>query len=58
MGGRIDLLIDPMFAVMPYVQGGKMKMIATLGEKRVHGFEQFPTVGETVPGFSVGAMLG
>ena len=58
MGGRIDILIDPLFAVLPYVQSGKMKMIATLGETRVPGFEQFPTVGETVRGFSVGAMLG
>lgn len=58
MGGRIDILIDPLFAVLPYVQAGKMKMIATLGEARVPGYQQFPTVGETVRGFSVGAMLG
>ena len=58
MGGRIDILIDPLFAVLPYVQSGRMKMIATLGEARVPGHQQFPTVGETVRGFSVGAMLG
>jgi tripartite-type tricarboxylate transporter receptor subunit TctC len=58
MAGRIDILIDPLFAVLPYVQGKKMKLIATLGESRVRGHQGFATVGEAVAGFSVGAMLG
>jgi tripartite-type tricarboxylate transporter receptor subunit TctC len=58
MAGRLDLFIDPLFAVLPYTQAGKLKMIATLGDKRVRGHEQIPTVGETVNGFAVGAMLG
>jgi len=58
MAGRLDLFIDPLFAVLPYTQSGKMKMIATLGDKRVRGHDQIPTVGETVNGFAVGAMLG
>lgn len=58
MGGRIDLLVDPLFAVRPYVKSGKMKMVATLGDARARGPEHFATVGETIRGFSVGAMLG
>lgn len=58
MSGRLDLLVDPLFAVLPYVKSERMKAIATFGERRARGHEQFPTVGETVPGFSVGAMLG
>jgi tripartite-type tricarboxylate transporter receptor subunit TctC len=57
MGGRLDLVVDPLLSVLPYVQAGKMKMIATMGSKRVAGHD-FPTVAETIPGFDVGALLG
>jgi tripartite-type tricarboxylate transporter receptor subunit TctC len=57
MGGRIDLVFDPLLSVLPYVKAGRMKMIATLGEKRVPGFD-YPTVAETLPGFHVNALLG
>jgi tripartite-type tricarboxylate transporter receptor subunit TctC len=35
-----------------------MKLIATMGDKRVPGYEQYPTVAEVLPGFSVSALLG
>lgn len=57
MGGRLDLVIDPFLSVEPYVQAGRMKMIATMGDQRVAGHD-YPTVAETVPGFNVGALLG
>lgn len=57
MASRIDLLIDPLFAVLPHTQAGKMNLLATLGNSRVRGYD-IPTVGETVKDFSVGAMLG
>lgn len=57
MGGRLDLVVDPLLSVLPYVQAGRMKLIATMGDKRVAGHD-FPTVAETVPGFNVGALLG
>lgn len=57
MGGRIDIVVDPFLSILPYVKAGRMKMIATLGEKRVPGFD-YPTVAETLPGFHVNALLG
>jgi tripartite-type tricarboxylate transporter receptor subunit TctC len=57
MGGRLDLVVDPFLSILPYVQGGRMKVIATMGDKRVAGHD-YPTVAETLPGFNVGAMLG
>lgn len=57
LGGRLDLVVDPFLSILPHVQGGKMKIIATLGDKRVAG-HNFPTVAETIPGFNVGALLG
>jgi tripartite-type tricarboxylate transporter receptor subunit TctC len=57
MGGRLDLVVDPFLSILPYVQGGRMKIIATMGDKRVTGHD-YPTVAETIPGFNVGALLG
>ena len=57
MGGRIDFITDPFLSVIPFVKAGRMKMIATFGERRVPGHD-YPTVAETMPGFSVNALLG
>lgn len=57
MGGRIDVVVDPFLSVIPYVKAGRMKMIATLGDHRVTGYD-YPIAAETVPGFSVVGMLG
>ena len=57
MGGRLDQVVDPFLSILPLVQGGKMKIIATMGERRVAGHD-YPTVAETIPGFNVGALLG
>jgi hypothetical protein len=57
MGGRIDIVVDPFLSVIPYVKAGKMKMIATLGDKRVPGYD-YPIAAETVAGFAVEGLLG
>lgn len=57
LGGRLDVVVDPFLSILPHVQGGKMKIIATMGDRRVAG-HNYPTVAETVPGFNVGALLG
>jgi tripartite-type tricarboxylate transporter receptor subunit TctC len=57
MGGRIDLVVDALLATTPYVKSGRMKMIATMGDRRVDGFD-YPVVSETLPGFQVSGMLG
>lgn len=58
IGGRVDLMIDPLFSLMPHVNSGKMKVIAVATEKRVRGFEKYPAVAETYPGFDVSAIIG
>ena len=57
MGGCIDLVADPFLSVIPFVKANRMKMIATMGERRVAGFD-YPTIGESLPGFKVGALHG
>ena len=58
MGGRIDIAVDPFLSILPYVKAGRMKMIATMGLTRVPGYEQYPTVAEVLPHFTVSALLG
>jgi len=58
IAGRVPLMSDPLFSAMPFVRAGKLKVLAVTTEKRVPGFEQFPTVAETYPGFDVLAYLG
>ena len=58
MGGRIDLVVDPLPSILPYVKAGRMKMIATLGDEARWQASTIPTVAETLPGFNVNALLG
>jgi tripartite-type tricarboxylate transporter receptor subunit TctC len=58
IAGRVPLMSDPLFSAMPFVRAGKLKVLAVTTEKRVPGFEQFPTIAETYPGFDVLAYLG
>lgn len=58
LGGRVPLMIDPLFSALPYVRAGRMKVIAVTTEHRVAGFEQYPTIAETFPGFDVSSLLG
>ena len=58
LGGRVPLMIDPLFSALPYVRAGRMKVIAVTSAHRVAGFEQYPTIAETFPGFDVSSLLG
>lgn len=58
LGGRVPLMIDPLFSALPYVRAGRMKVIAVTTLRRVPGFEQYPAVAETFPGFDVSSLLG
>ena len=58
IAGRVPLMSDPLFSAMPFVRAGKLKVLAVTTEERVPGFDRFPTVAETYPGFDVRAYLG
>lgn len=57
LGGRLDVVVDPFLSVSPYVRAGKMKVIATMGDKKIKGYN-YPLVQEVIPGFNVNALLG
>jgi tripartite-type tricarboxylate transporter receptor subunit TctC len=50
-------VVDPFLSVMPYVKAGRMKVIATMGDKKLPNTD-YPLVQDHVPGFNVNALLG
>lgn len=58
MAGRVQLLIDPLFSSLSYINGGKLKPLAITGPKRASIAPAIPAVAETIPGFSVKSIYG
>lgn len=58
MGGQVQMLITGVSAVMPHAKAGKLRALATTGEKRLAVWPELPTIGETVPGYQVNSWYG
>jgi tripartite-type tricarboxylate transporter receptor subunit TctC len=59
MGGDLHLAQESLGVVLPHVQGGKIKPIATTASKRLPQLPDVPTLAELVPGFeAVSPWLG
>ncbi|HEY1289206.1 MAG TPA: tripartite tricarboxylate transporter substrate binding protein [Burkholderiales bacterium] len=58
MAGRIDLQLDPTFAIYRYVRAGKMKALAVTSAKRDPSAPEVPAVAETLRGFDVLSING
>jgi len=56
--GQTDLLFNGMLATYPFVQSGRLKLIAVSSEKRTPTLPNVPTVAEHVPGFVTGSWQG
>ena len=55
MSGRVPLVLDGYAGLAPAIKGDLIKGLASTALKRPPGFENLPTVAETIPGFLVGA---
>jgi tripartite-type tricarboxylate transporter receptor subunit TctC len=55
MSGRVPLVLDGYAGLAPAIKGDLIKGLASTALKRPPGFENLPTVAETVPDFFVGA---
>jgi len=58
IGGRVMVMIDPIFSLMPHIQSGRLKMLATTGPQREAAYPNYAAVAEKYPGFSVQALIG
>jgi tripartite-type tricarboxylate transporter receptor subunit TctC len=55
VSGRVHLVLDAYAGLAAALQGDLIKGLAATSLQRLPGFENLPTVAETVPGFFVGA---
>jgi tripartite-type tricarboxylate transporter receptor subunit TctC len=55
MSGRIALVLDAYAGLAAALKGDLVKGLADTALERLPGFEDLPTVAETIPGFFVGA---
>lgn len=53
IAGHVDAVISDLAPFPPFLQDGKMTMIAVTTDKRLEGYPDVPTVSEVVPGFVV-----
>jgi tripartite-type tricarboxylate transporter receptor subunit TctC len=58
ISGRVQLMIDPLYASMPYIKAGKMKALAVTNLTRSSIAPEIPTVAETIPNFDVQSING
>jgi tripartite-type tricarboxylate transporter receptor subunit TctC len=55
MSGRVPLVLDGYAGLAPAIKGNLIKGLASTAIKRPPGFENLPTIAETVPNLFVGA---
>ena len=53
ISGRMQLMVNPLPEMIPFVESGKLRGIAVTGLKRSAVMPNLPTVAETLPGFEV-----
>lgn len=59
MGGQVDYAIEGMTTAAPFIKGGKIRVIAQTGTKRVAAFADVPTLAESgYPGYSASIWFG
>jgi tripartite-type tricarboxylate transporter receptor subunit TctC len=59
VGGQIDVMFAPAQAVMPHVQGTRLKALAVTSRKRFDALPDLPTVAESgVPGYEAIGWFG
>ena len=58
VAGRIPISFQSMPSALPFMQAGKMRVLAVANEKRVRALPDVPAIGETVPGFGASPWYG
>ena len=58
MSGRVDAAFNAFTGILPFVQSGKVRLLGIAKATRASNYPDYPTVAETVPGFSSGGWFG
>ena len=58
MSGRIDATISSFISLYPHITAGRIRLIAIGRDKRHPKYPDFPTIGETLPGYENGGWFG
>ena len=59
LAGQVDLMFAPAQTVLSHVRAGKLKALATTGEKRASALPELPTVAESgLPGYAAVGWFG
>ncbi|MBI3373724.1 MAG: tripartite tricarboxylate transporter substrate binding protein [Betaproteobacteria bacterium] len=53
LGGRVSLAFVILNSALPHVKAGKLKVIGITNPKRSEVYREFPTIGETIPGYEL-----
>jgi tripartite-type tricarboxylate transporter receptor subunit TctC len=56
--GRVQVMFDPIISSIGAIKAGKLRVLAVTTPQRIAALPDVPTVGETVPGYSVTGGLG
>jgi len=56
--GRAQVMFDPIISSIGAIKAGKLRVLAVTTPQRIAALPDVPTVGETVPGYSVTGGLG
>ena len=58
LAGRVDIFLGQANALLPHIESGRLRLLAGTGAQRYASLPQLPTVGESLPGFSVDIWSG
>lgn len=58
MSGRVNAAFSSFTAIHPFVVSGQVRLLGIAKPERAANYPNFPTVAETVPGFSSGGWFG
>jgi tripartite-type tricarboxylate transporter receptor subunit TctC len=58
LSGEVALMFGTGPTVVPHAKAGRLRLIATAGDKRSKNLPELPTVKETLPGVEVSAWYG
>lgn len=58
MSGRVDAGFASFTGIYPFVASGRVRLLGIAKETRASNYPDFPTIAESVPGFSSGGWFG